>query len=235
MTLRGVLAGILMLLLTGCGQHEWVSGSASRTVTVGVAVTEPASEAAKQQPPPSDQETVAAQPPSPAPGATETSLSLPAPTELATAVQPLDTATSEEAPSDPAAGLWERQYAAVRITRKGAPQPFADGARPLLNPFRDRDGGDNVRWNGGCNTAGASVTITQTRFEVGDDAASTSAYCEPRERMTQEAWFSRFMQRDPAWQASEDATYLRLSHGVVVIDFKEHPWPPPWTADGVEQ
>ena len=84
--------------------------------------------------------------------------------------------------------------------------------------------------NGGCNTGGASVTITATRFMVADDGTQSDAYCNPESRIEQEHWFNRFMHRSPSWEQADDGT-LTLSAEDTVITFEERRWPPPWRAD----
>lgn len=140
-----------------------------------------------------------------------------------------DARTERPAPdvttADPAQRLWDRSFASVRVTENGQQKPLVEDSRLLVDPYKDPR--QAVRFNGGCNTGGASVRITDERFLFGDDGGSSAAHCG-NERMDQEQWLVDFMYSDPAWALSRDGRHLRLTSGATVIVFEEHPWPPPW-------
>ena len=50
--------------------------------------------------------------------------------------------------------------------------------------------------------------------------------------MDQEQWFERLLGTDPQWRLSADGLRLILFNDRVRIVFEDHPWPPPWSADG---
>jgi hypothetical protein len=240
------VAGIalLVLLLAGCGQHPGVAGSANAVVQPAPSVAPTVAEhdaAGGTEMAAAPSEVPAISSPSPAPTAAAPVAVPPSPTSPAD--EPTEPAGDEvsEAPSeqpspddedgedpDPSS-LYGRSFASTRIIQDGEPRPHADGASVLITPYR-RDGTTYVRWNGGCNTGGASVTITETRFLVGNDGAQTDMYCNPESRMEQEQWFNRFMHRDLQWEQSDDGT-VTLTAGDTVITFEERRWPPPWEAD----
>lgn len=130
----------------------------------------------------------------------------------------------------PGAELWGRSFASAEITEDGVVRPPADGARILINPHR-RDGSGQLRYNGGCNTGGGWLRITDGRFVVGE-REGTAMMCSASGRMEQEQWFEHLLDADPQWRWARDRTRLVLFTDRVRILFEEHHWPPPWPADG---
>jgi hypothetical protein len=228
-----------VLLLSACGQHSGVAGSSNVTLrSTANPVMSELGEHPGESPtqPPSEGATLTPVPVVPAPVAVAGSAGISeAPTESAPPADPTESGTdpASEPPRDdddgePAAHLWGRSFASVRIVEDGSRREHADGASVLVNPYR-RDGKTFVRWNGGCNTGGASVTITATRFMVADDGSQSAAYCNPESRMEQEEWFNDFMHGSPHWELADGI--LTLSHRDTVITFEERRWPPPWPPD----
>ena len=145
--------------------------------------------------------------------------------------EPWDDATRQRQPAasppaapDPGAPLWGRTFASVRVTEQGRQKALASGTRLRVNPFK-RDGEGGIRYSGDCNVAGASLAVSPTRFDVGDDGASTAVGC-PEDQQQQGEWFWRFVTSDPHWSLSKDHRFLELTSGDTVILFEEHPWPP---------
>lgn len=133
-------------------------------------------------------------------------------------------APATPAPSDPGSPLWGRTFASVRVTEDGRRKALVADTRLRVNPFR-RSGEGQIRYSGDCNTAGASLTVTTTRFDVGEDGGSTAMGC-PEDQQQQGDWFRQFVTSDPQWSLSKDQRFLKLTSGDIVILFEEHPWPP---------
>lgn len=121
-------------------------------------------------------------------------------------------------PSDDHAGSawWGRTYASRSIIRGNERHSLVAGTKVEL-AFEQRSEGGVLRWNAGCNTFGAPVTITPRRLDIGE--VSQSAKGCPDELDEQDEELRRFFESDPAWDR-DDGT-LTLSGRGTVIAFEE--------------
>ena len=216
---RGLVAALVAVLLSGCGQRSSATQSGSGVSGPAAAASDsPASEDSESAAAPTDVPTSdpAAVDDNPGAGIATPGASEPAVTETPVATGEPTQQPTGPAP-DPAARLWNRNYASTRIIENGRRKPHGAGVRMKLRltPRRHRD---EVHWDGAdCNGGGGYIKVTATHFDVGQLGASTQVYCPPKERFAQEHWLTEFMTADPAWTASDDGTRLRLETEDAVV------------------
>ncbi|TCK21537.1 META domain-containing protein [Pseudonocardia endophytica] len=108
--------------------------------------------------------------------------------------------------------LENRRFRSVEVTENGAPRPLVEGTVIDLTLFSD-----SLSANAGCNTMGASLTVTADRLVVGP-VASTLMFCGP-ELTGQDQWLAGFLGSGPQW--SDPSAGLRLTSGTTTIVFTE--------------
>jgi hypothetical protein len=120
------------------------------------------------------------------------------------------------APGDDEVKWWGKTFTSTAVLESGHLTPLESGTEIDL-VFERRDGDRTMRWNAGCDTWGASVTIGADRLEVGDGSSSANGCSEALYR--QDTRLEHFFSSEPAW--SRDGTVLRLTAGETVIEFRE--------------
>ena len=232
MSARSLLVGLLFLLaIVACGQRQDVRLASDEVATATAEATptpptEPPAPSEAPEPQPSEDPAPSTTEPSPAP-ADDTSAPVASATEAPASDAPRTEPPDSSEKEDPGTPLWNRSFAATSIEVAGEPRPIVDETELYVMPFRER-GEDGIRFYTGCNTGGASLRITATRFVVADDGAMTAVGCsDPVHK--QERWFVDFIHSNPAWELSSDRTQLRLTNGDSVVTFVAQAWDP-WTS-----
>ena len=225
-----VLAGAL---LVGCGQRPGIHLTAEAAPD---ATSVPSVVAATPTEMPTPDPVPIPSTPAPTAASAATSENAPAPVAQPATEGPTETRRSAAAagdeeptersapPGDPGEQLWERSFAATRVTEGGRDRPIVDGTSLRLQPFR-ANGESVLRYSGDCNTGGSPLTITEGRFVVGNRGESSAAGC-PDDQTAQGDWYRDFLMSDPAWELTPDAKRLTLTRGDTVIKFERRPWPP---------
>ena len=238
MTRLSLAVVLAAALLVGCGQrpgiHLTSAGAVQATVAPSLAAPTPTATPASA--PPSTPSPVAqtaapeatpdSQPAPVAQPATETPSEADSEPRSAPRAKAGDDDPTEQAapPSDPGERLWERSFAATRVTEGGDERPIVDGTTLRLQPFR-ANGESTLRYSGDCNTGGSPLTITEWRFVVANSGESSAAGC-PEDETAQGDWYRAFLMSDPAWQLTPNGERLTLTQGDTTIVFEPRPWPP---------
>src|SRR5919106_1025703 len=118
--------------------------------------------------------------------------------------------------SDVDGGWWGKTFTSTAILEDGRARSLEPGTAIEL-VFEERDGRRILRWNAGCNTWGAPVTIGAEHLELGVGSQSASGCSDALER--QDAWLQEFFRVDPAWRRGDDV--LRLTVDNTVIEFED--------------
>lgn len=127
-----------------------------------------------------------------------------------------------------------RTFLSDVVTEDGQPRELVAGTRIDLT-FHD-DG--RLTANAGCNTMGATTTITADRIEVGDGLSITEMGCEPA-RHDQDAWLVDLLAAGPTYAL--DGERLTLTAGTATIELVDREVADPdrplegttWTLDGL--
>lgn len=196
-----VLAVVLAVATTGEGspRHSLVAGGPSSTMSPPTSMPPAATPTTES---PATTETTAAPPTTAAPAP---------PSQLPTTT----TAPTTTTVPDPGAPLWGRSFVSTSVTEGGRDHPLVAGT-DITVTFERSEGNGGARWNAGCNTAGAPLTVHPDRLDLGE-IGSTAVGC-PTDRADQDRWVSDFFGADPYWRL--DADGLTLTSGDRVIRFR---------------
>lgn len=213
---RMLVAAVAIAAVLATGSLAFLAAGQESSVSTTDAPTPPPDE----QPPTATDETTTST--TTAPTTTSTT---PAP-EPTTAVPPAEQPAppppaQQQQPEDPAVHLLGRTFAGTTVTEAGQPRPLVEDTEITVTfEHNQHTGEDGVRWNAGCNTAGAPVAISADRLDLGPDGGSTSAGCE-QDRYDQDDWLWDFFHADPYWRL--DGGTLTLTVDDTVITLVEQP------------
>ena len=116
----------------------------------------------------------------------------------------------------PAFEWWWRTFTSTSVLEHGRERPLEPETEIRL-VFEQPGGRRILRWNAGCSTWGAPVTIGADRLELGEGSQSADGCSEALYR--QDAWLQRFFRSQPAW--TRDGDTLKLTANDVVIEFRD--------------
>jgi len=111
---------------------------------------------------------------------------------------------------------WGRTFTSTAAFDDGRPRPLEPGTEMEL-VFEQREEGSILRWNAGCNTWGAPVTIDADRLRLGEGEQSATGCADALDR--QDAWLQAFFRSDPEW--TRDDGGLRLTADDIVLEFRD--------------
>jgi heat shock protein HslJ len=117
-------------------------------------------------------------------------------------------------PSGSGGELAGRVFLSSSLTEGGEDKALVAGTQVQVTFHED----GRLTVNGGCNTLGATPTITADRIEVGDGMSMTEMGCEPH-LMAQDQWLADLFQAAPTYVLEGDT--LRLTGGdqeLVLVD-----------------
>lgn len=110
---------------------------------------------------------------------------------------------------------WGRAFTATSVEDDGGRRLEPGTEIDLF--FEQREDGEIVRWNAGCNTWGARVSVGAERIHTTEASQSASGCPEALDR--QDEWLREFFASDPAWE--RDGKQLTLMSDGTQIEFNE--------------
>lgn len=108
-------------------------------------------------------------------------------------------------PIDLASDWWAHRFASTTVNAEDPSRRLEPDTRIVLT-FEQRDDGGVIRWDAGCNTAGAPVVVGPRRLMIGAVQGTAIGCTEALAR--QDAWLERFFAADPTWQRSNETLTL---------------------------
>ncbi len=108
--------------------------------------------------------------------------------------------------------LWGSTYRSVLVTRAGAPRALVPGTAVTVTFLRRPKA---LRWNAGCNTAGAGLDIRPHRLVL-DQVSSSSVGCD-RALTRQEGWVNRFFLANPRWRFAHSRLRLHARRTTIEL------------------
>lgn len=129
--------------------------------------------------------------------------------------------------SGPGAPLWGRWYRAEHL-RQGDQTAIVAGERPLFVGFLREPDRDRIVWLNGCNTFGATLTVTEDELDL-DDLGGSVDDCDDETLADQELWLVELLAQGPRWR--QVGGQLRLWSEERRLDLVEDPAGPgpPWS------